>query len=286
MTKFYYSVLKIVPDLIRGEYLNVGVALASTDDAIFLSRFQQKAEWRTLRRLNGGVDYGVIAALADGMAKSRRPGASGALFGEPLWTVAKLESASREWSNMVQLSEPRPIVGDQAAELLDTLFTQYVGRTAAAKPAVRDKQWLKNHVTKLLLKNLEPPPEAPIDWPELVPSPQSVPGARETHQFDLAIRNGRLQHVFDLVSFEIQTKDQLRDSLGAKKWAIADTHEADKNLPISVLVIGEGTAPKLFGDAQRIYKALGAEVVTEATMESHLLAAARKAISDSRHTNY
>ena len=31
---------------------------------------------------------------------------------------------------------------------------------------------LRNHVTKLLLEDLEPPPGAPmdIDWPELVPS--------------------------------------------------------------------------------------------------------------------
>src|SRR5260370_32219286 len=105
MTTYHYSVARFVPDPIRGEALNIGVAIASDDPPSFQVRFLDEQQGRRLRQAGFADDIRFIKDLAEEMQghevsaeRVRVPGG---------WDLESLREASVGGANSVPFPDAR-----------------------------------------------------------------------------------------------------------------------------------------------------------------------------------
>lgn len=258
MTVFRYSIVRYVPDPVRGEQLNVGVVAGDTDGRSFGARFLGRNQFSRLKRLGFAEDFGFIGELAEEITS----GASGAqtqLLGkqrEP-WKLETIDMAAVEWANAIQFSELRAAEVDELEPLLDELFARYVVPPRRRRQRARDKRWVKRKVTARLRNAVA---EAQRDPDDIIHQDERIAGEFDEHTFDYALTNGRLRHLVETMSFETSDRRALRTEVDAVAWAIDDVRRARSRLPITVATIGRG---KILDDAQRVYESLDATVVRE-----------------------
>ena len=121
---FQYALLRVIPDLERGEALNAGVVLFCRRRGFLGARVG--LDERRLAAIAPEADAAAIGRLLDGL----RRGAAG---DETAGQVARLEPSERfGWltapaSTVVQPSAVHTGLGDDPAAMLDRLFTRLVG---------------------------------------------------------------------------------------------------------------------------------------------------------------
>ena len=117
---YWLSIVRLVPDPARGEFINVG-AVAGDDDGDWDAR--AVAHWGRAKKFEDGAGYGV-GAVAEFIG-----GLEGRIENsdeeKPL-TKNELLQLSREMRNIVQLSAPRPVAATSAAEAIDLAFRHLI----------------------------------------------------------------------------------------------------------------------------------------------------------------
>jgi Protein of unknown function (DUF3037) len=119
-----FYVVQYVPDLLRGEYLNIGLFLHSpeekylgcmfTDDLRRIKRFHPQSDSEFLRELQQDFEEQIDLHAAD--------------------LDAFLKSMDESFSNLIQLESPRScLLADPQAEL-QNIFERYVGRRLSGPP--------------------------------------------------------------------------------------------------------------------------------------------------------
>jgi hypothetical protein len=277
MTAFRYSIVRYVPDPVRGEQLNVGVVVAADDPDFFGARFLSDRQTGRLKRLGMGIDFGFIRDLADEMrASSRGEGELPLGHGAPTprWSAAELERAAIEWANTVQLSRPLTALHADGNSLVDELFVRYVSDRSPRRERARDRRWVRRKVSTGIRRTLvELEPE--IDPDGVLHRDEKVDGALEEHRFDYALRNGHLVHAVQTLSFESSDLRSLKTEVDATAWAIDDVRSTHADLPISVVTIGGG---KLVTSAASVYEGLGAQLVRERDIDEWISTVARETL--------
>jgi hypothetical protein len=262
---YHYSIVRYVPDPIRGEQLNVGVVVVAKDGSYIGARFAGPPELARLRRLGFEQDFAFVRDLAEEI-ESQVTGAQLPLddpqHPHPIWTFETVQRAAEEWANTVQLSEPRSAVDDTPEALLATLFARYVAlRAAPQRERARDKRWIKQKVTRTLrqtLATLERDPD------EYVGRDERIGGALDVHVVDYVLRNSDVRHVVETMSFETTNRRALKTEVDAFAWTIDDLRAGGLSVPITVATIGGG---RLLEEAERVYTGLGADVVREPALD-------------------
>ncbi len=123
---FEYAVVRVVPSVERGEFLNAGVILHCRERSYLAARVALDA--RRLRALAPGLDAASRAAIATHLAAIPRIAAGEADAGP----IARLSQPERfHWlvaprSTMIQLSEVHSGLCDDPAAALDRLFDELV----------------------------------------------------------------------------------------------------------------------------------------------------------------
>jgi Protein of unknown function (DUF3037) len=133
LNAYSYWVVRYTPNLVRDEWLNVGVLLLDPGRPRLGARFiEENAEFGRVRRLHPNSDETILRAL-EGHFETVVGGAE-----DPRAYLAKLGDTL---SNVVQLSPERGLLAGNFEEELDRLYQQHVAPPRHAGAAAR---WIGN----------------------------------------------------------------------------------------------------------------------------------------------
>lgn len=135
---FRYRVLRYTPNLVRDEWVNVGVMLEQTDGPRRAIRIvEEPAEIARVRRLHPRADEALLRAL---------PSEFDLLFRapEPEFRLY-LEKIDQTLSNVLQFSPQRGLLADDFDAELDRLFREHVAPPRAARVGVMEstRGWIR-----------------------------------------------------------------------------------------------------------------------------------------------
>lgn len=247
-TTYRYAVVRLVPDEIRQEFVNVGVVIAPMHGHAY-TQFAPKSEARRLTSLGYEGDFETLRSVERDI---RAWGDHAALY---------LEEASQSWAGTLRFSELGAARHETPKALLEELYARYVHRGELVDPlaeAPRDRRYARRLVQDALRAVL--PPEAIQKRP-------LVPGNVESHKFDAGVKNGKLLHAVTTLSFDIKTERVLAGEVDAGAWSISDVREKNPDLPISVVTVGRAQR-KLLNRAHEVYSKLGATIVNEDQLDN------------------
>jgi hypothetical protein len=126
-----FSLIRYVPDVVKGEFANIGVVLREAGRAEGATvRFTR--DWSRVRCLDPGADVELLEALETEIAERLRAGVEERVNAKPV--LATLEDSL---SNSVQLTEMRATLAESLAAEIEQLMRMYVEPLKA--PAVRRK---------------------------------------------------------------------------------------------------------------------------------------------------
>jgi len=250
----YYSQIQYVPDPIAGERINVGIVAIDTDGC----EYQFVRDWRRAAAF-GGQDVGFLREFAEEAVEAGSNWFS--VSGGPKTTAAAL----KKWHNKVQFSELRPSTKSRNDLLvaMTTVFLRGQGSDidAAARFVGRGREKAISTATQVLGAELRKRfGHAPRG---LLQRDVVLRGHIETHQLDLAVKNGTLYGGAFAVSFETGSPKMQRRDTDAIAFALEDVGKGAEFQPLSVVVIPPRDKTPTYARAQHIFRELRAPIVVE-----------------------
>jgi hypothetical protein len=213
--RYLYSILKFVPDPARGETVNLG-ALAGSDETgdwelRTISNFSRARAIDDEGALGSALTF--VEDIEDRIgALQRLPGFSGEQI-----SVAVVERWAQEMNNVVQFSEPLPLLADSAAEALDVVFEELV-----VDPARREFPFLKKHPA--VSRTAGAYREARIP-DEAIAKHLDVGAGPFRGSFDFGLHNGQLVQLVKCWSFQLPGQDELAEEVKAWAWLVERLRE-------------------------------------------------------------
>jgi hypothetical protein len=126
-----FRILRYVPNLVRDEWMNIGVLLVDPAGQLHAQLLQEEADFARLRRLHPEADITVLRALAgDLQARGGRPGEAAAL-------MAGFEETL---SNALQLGPQKAVLTTNAEAELVRLFHDQVEPTVYRGTAAAERE--------------------------------------------------------------------------------------------------------------------------------------------------
>lgn len=123
-----YRILRYTPNLVRGEWLNVGVVLLDPARGRLRARvIEDAAEFARLRRLHADADEATLRALARDFEQSA------ADAGDPQAWLSKQDEIL---SNVLQLSPQHGVLAEDVEIELERLFRDHVQSPRLRAPAI------------------------------------------------------------------------------------------------------------------------------------------------------
>jgi hypothetical protein len=156
-------VVRYVPDLVRGEFLNIGLLLHSPDEKFLGCLFTD--DFRHVRRFHPQADLDFLRELQQDF-EQQIDEHEGDLAGY-------LRFMEQSFSNMIQLGEARPCLLHDPQSEIQTLFERYVGPRLKGPLALDTRLRIKQRLTAALVR-------AGV-WEHLE---KRIPAAPWTHQGD------------------------------------------------------------------------------------------------------
>lgn len=263
---YKFSLIRFVPDPARGEFVNIGAIATDRDEEDWAVRWISNYTRAKVLDSEGylAAAKAFTATLDERVSDSER-------------LVPDAEAPSLRWlrglavdmNNVIQLSDPAPVVADSAEAALDLVFERLV-----VDPARTTYRFRKKHQAQAATRRAyraHHVPEAAVD--------------RQTHvvsraydfQFDFAVRNGRAVQIVQCWSFELPNQAELTEQVKAWAWMVHELREngghmragANVDVPADVDVAAvyippaDGASPA-FAEAQDAFGELG---VTAASYE-------------------
>jgi DUF3037 family protein len=242
--KYIYSVVRFVPDAVRGESVNVGMIVGSDDTSEWELRVVNNA--RRVRAIDDKHLLPAVFNFIDDLGR-RLDDYSDAMQG----SESPEESISEEWlcsisersQNLVQLSFPAPILADGVDDAFQKLFPQFI-----VEPERRGDRHTNKHPALAALRkayqNLGLRKQ--VDFIEKA----KVHGQHHEETFDFVVRNGRAIQLAQTFSFQVPVHSDLAETIKAWAWTVRDIQtnggeaslsagsiEVPKNVPIGVVYV-------------------------------------------------
>jgi Protein of unknown function (DUF3037) len=120
---FQYRILRYMPNLLRDEWVNIGVLLEETSGArpdmrLAMRLIEEPAEFARVRRVHPDVDEDLLRSLpAEFDARLRGPATEVVLY---------LQKLDQNLSNMLHLSPPKGLLAENFDAELDRLYREQV----------------------------------------------------------------------------------------------------------------------------------------------------------------
>jgi len=139
---FSYQVIRYTSNLVRDEWVNIGVLLIDPLDGAFRLRMvEAQGEFARVRRLHPGVDEEAIRQLRDHLEdrfatflRNERQEKGGSVTpGESL--RALIEKWNATLSNGIQLASPKGVYADDLDLELERLYAEQVAPLSPSRPA-------------------------------------------------------------------------------------------------------------------------------------------------------
>jgi hypothetical protein len=122
-----FSLIRYVPDVVKGEFANIGVVLREAGGDGAVVRFTR--DWARVRCMDADVDVALLEALESEIAERVR--------GVEANGKTLLEMMEESLSNSVQMTEMRGTLAENVATEMESLMRMYVDPLKS--PAVRKK---------------------------------------------------------------------------------------------------------------------------------------------------
>lgn len=181
----------------------------------------------------------------------------------------ELVRMSADFRNCVQVSSPKASLLDVEA-VMEEEFARFVGGEAVLQARTQPKRELYSRARAALEARLTERFVVPTVAQGLLKRQEPIRGKHATHNFGIALRNGRLYTAATAISFAVDKSDVQRD-MGAVAWDITDVVAAS-TVPELAVLLGEPTdnrrAKDMYVEARRLFGELDAEVVEEANLDA------------------
>ncbi|MCH8113677.1 MAG: DUF3037 domain-containing protein [Proteobacteria bacterium] len=216
--RYMYSVIRFVPDPVRGEFVNVGLLAGSDESSEWEIRaIENLKRARTLdeRGLLPHVLHFVddIGRKVDRFAETIQE----SLFAAPDERLSEewLTQLSEEARNVVQFSVPSIIIADNIDEAVNTLFEQFI-----VDPEARRFPFKKKNVALAATRHAYR--DAGLNLSEHLVERVSVKGQHHKERFDFVVANGSAVQLAQTWSFQMPNQDDLAEQIKAWAWTVSD----------------------------------------------------------------
>jgi len=175
-----YHIMRYTPNLVRDEWVNIGVLLEEVGGARrALRMIEETSEIARVRRLHPNADEELLRGLAGEFeARLREPDESVRTY---------LEKLGQTLSNAIQLSPQKAVFADNFDAELDRLYHDHVAPpprvSVGARVIESTRAWIKKRINDVLLRRRVPQLERNIRVEEF-----THPG--DTFKLDYGYRNG------------------------------------------------------------------------------------------------
>lgn len=222
--RFVYSLIRFVPEPARGEFVNVGAIVGS--DASSEWQIRHVSNSARARKLDGNRSLDLVWAFCN------RVGADIDHFDESVNSLFSSDvELSEQWleglhtrhRNVVQLSEPTPVVADNADEALDRLFSQMI-----LDPPRQPRSTATKHVALAAMRSayfdcgLEKN-RGFLERARLSTADHALP-------IDFAVVDGRALQLVQTWSFQSADQQALAQQIRSWGWVMLRTRKEGGNL--------------------------------------------------------
>jgi hypothetical protein len=220
---YQYSVLRFVPDPARGEFVNLAVIAGDDDlgdwELRGVSRYRRAKAIDEDDRLGAALDF--VARLDDRISTQSLWPEGGPLVTDELnrWSV--------EMQNIVQVTQPTPVVAQSAAEAVELLYERLIVDPEAREYG--EKKFRAVQSTREAYREHEVPDTAIARWASVRVGPYNAP-------FDFAVHNGQAVQLVQCWSFQQTGQAELAEQVKSWAWVV---HELRK---VNGSVLGRGEA--------------------------------------------
>lgn len=283
----YYSIVRYLPDEIRGEQMNIGAVVLAEDGSFAGAKFDPGLQ--RAKSLGRGADVSFLRQLKDAfeelvaeqgagqlpLAAEATPRLVVTIEGKPRLDVNLLRYLSEKWVHSIQITEPRASLEPDPLRLLDDVFRRYVRpESTGVRRQVRDRRWIVSRAAQLLeVLVQERFPQEPAG--EIVRRRRPLDGVVERHTFELVLERHEVRRAAQALSFEGEDRRSLSREIESVAWAIDDTRKAQPRLPIALLAIELEGSPE-FQRAEHICRSLEATFVPSRQLENWATSAVRE----------
>lgn len=113
-----FSLIRYVPDVVKGEFTNIGVLLRDVSNGTVTPAVRFTRDWSRVRCMDTDADVGLLESLEGEIAARLADPAS--------LTKPILDVLADSFSNSIQISEPRATLAESVVAELDLLMQMYV----------------------------------------------------------------------------------------------------------------------------------------------------------------
>lgn len=237
---FQFSLIRFVPDVARGEFVNIG-AIAGSEAA---------GEWElrligNLARAKALDDRGVLAkafewaaGLEDHVAAvDQLPGADQT---EPM-SFTLLQRQSLDMQNIVQVSPPAPVAAESAEQALDLIFEHLVLDVARRSFPFAKKNRAQGAARRAYADN-----DVPTD---AIRERARVRSGVYDGAFDFAVHNGRAVQLAQCWSFQLPNQEDLAEQVKAWSWLVHELRRDGGELVIGDAAVEVPSGLEIFAVA-------------------------------------
>jgi len=255
---YNFALIRFVPDPARGEFVNIG-AVAGDEDAAdwgvrWISNYTRANAMDSANLLPAAKAF--TATLDDRFADVDTP-----RLDTDLPTIEWLERISAEMNNVVQVSEPAPVVADSAEAALDLVFERLL-----VDPARVTYRFRKKHQAQAAARRAYRANGVPA---EAIKPRARVSSRAYEFEFDFAVHNGSAVQLVQCWSFELPNQAELTEQVKAWAWMAHEIRgnggnlnsygvEVPNDIDIAAVYIppmaGDNSA---FGEAESAFDELG-----------------------------
>jgi Protein of unknown function (DUF3037) len=132
LKRFEFCLLRYVPNVVRGEFVNIGLLLFEPQpDGFGFADLRMTSDWRRATCLDGQIDIEILQALeADLRTRLQHPEDVGSL-------LHKLEDS---FANLIQISPRQPCLAAEPTKELETLCSLYLEEPRLDAPPAANRQ--------------------------------------------------------------------------------------------------------------------------------------------------
>jgi DUF3037 family protein len=257
-----YCIVRYVPNPLTEERINVGII--AYDDAQVRVRFLER--WNRVRHF-AGRDITFLRELARDLEAAVGEQRLLAVGSDPITLHGSaIERMAAKWINLVQLSEPRASLAP-VDQVLNEMTALFLAEGQEHPREFRDHRYARRYLQQGVRRALEQRLD-PTQVTALLGG-TTVRGSHQEHSFDIVIANGATYGAGSGLSFEApEVTKGLQMTADALAWSIDDVHQREPRLPLAVAVLPPARATpdsrRLYSQSVRIYRELGAEVLSPA----------------------
>ncbi len=259
--RYVYSVIRFVPDTVRGEFINVGLICGS----------EESSEWdiRTItnqRRARQLDDRGFLPRVWDFIddigrkVDKNNENLQRGLFEHEI-SAKWLEDLSTISNNLLQFTPPAIVVAESIEEAGDLLFEDFIVEPESRRYPRFTK---KNAALAAARKAYS---EAGLVPGKDFEEGPSVKGLHHRGKFDFIVANGKALQLAQAWSFQIPNQDDLMEQVKAWAWTVSDlrlhggraeTKERAFDVPKDVDIEVVYVPPAIGGSREALDEALAA----------------------------